>query len=666
MSDQGRGLLRGCYWGETTRFGVLDIDKGSQYHNGLDLIDLTYRFARCGLVLTPYQSSESGGWHLYFYFDRYVLSQEVEITIKSYLVSQGYQIKSGTLEVFPSGNALRLPLQKGFGWLSDEGKLIRRREELTRDEALSLFLTNLAENQRDWSEAKSQMEQYIRRARASEEQEALEHQDAVSTDGMEQLFNKGLDWEKYQRGRQYWEEGLTGPGQRHDAVLCIGHYLWFGDIEAGLPALPKRRNAGRRSELILGWLKDKHNGHSKAVNAGQWIHIKGDVERACCWTSQRAITSKREPYPLTERLISRLCETRNLTPDDFELANARRELKARQKIHAALKEMLAEGQHPTVRGLAEVTGCSRQTIRRHSDIWGIYRVLKEARLSNGTGAYIAGGLGVIFGSVVLSAASSGSFHEVLEEEELKDPSSSSGDFGALVPGGPLNFPVAPLVTCLAGSLEDRAQNQAQALRVPSASLTLGPERPSIQAFRHGTAGGILLDFPVCYSDATEYGTGSRFWVCSKRGAQPSFWMTIKEKQTVSDATNCNFLTTIKDGFWSEKEDKFSGVLPGAASAELSKIGAWRSSSGAATVRLAHHEYIVDSRLEPEVRHFTTSKLVYFGAKLTCRQLWDEQYRHLVNWAARGPPAAHSALVLILRAMIPLVVLVFWGCAPRRI
>lgn len=60
MSDEGRGLLRGCYWGETTRFGVLDIDKGSQYHNVLDLIDLTYRFARCGLVLNPYQSSESG------------------------------------------------------------------------------------------------------------------------------------------------------------------------------------------------------------------------------------------------------------------------------------------------------------------------------------------------------------------------------------------------------------------------------------------------------------------------------------------------------------------------------------------------------------------------------------------------------------------------------
>ena len=557
MSDEGRGLLRGCYWGETTRFGVLDIDQGSQYHNALDLFDLTYRFARCGLVLTPYQSSESTGWHLYFFLSKETPSQEVETTIKSYLVSQGYQIKSGTLEVFPSGNALRLPLQKGFGWLSDDGKLIRRREELTRDEALTLFLTNLAENQRDWSEAKSQMEQYIRRARASEEQAAQEHQDAVSTDGMEQLFSKGLDWEKYQRGRQYWEEGLTGPGQRHDAVLCIGHYLWFGDIEAGLPALPKKRNAGRRSELILGWLQEKHNGYSKAVNAGQWVSIKGDVERACCWTSQRAITNKRQPYPLTERLISRLCETRNLTPDDFELANGRRELKARQKIHVALKDMLAQGRHPTVRGLAEVTGCSRQTIRRHSDIWSIYRVRKEAGLPNGTGDYIAGGLGVVSGPVVLSAASPGLCPEVLKEEELKDPSSSVGESRALVLGGPLNFPVAPLFPCLAESLAGAPQRQAQVLRMPPASLTPGPEHAAIQALRHVTAGGTCLTQPVCYSDATTSSIAAPEELSSRERSQLSLWDNNQPENIVPDATDNIILTIGKIGLGCWFLDKIS-------------------------------------------------------------------------------------------------------------
>lgn len=69
MSDEGRGLYRGCHWGEYTRFGVLDIDQGSQYHNYPSFIDLCYRFTRVGLTLTAYQSSESGGWHLYFFFE---------------------------------------------------------------------------------------------------------------------------------------------------------------------------------------------------------------------------------------------------------------------------------------------------------------------------------------------------------------------------------------------------------------------------------------------------------------------------------------------------------------------------------------------------------------------------------------------------------------------
>lgn len=340
-----------------------------------------------------YRSSESGGWHLYFYFDSYVLSQEVETTIKNYLRASGYEIKSGTLEIFPSGNALRLPLQRGFAWLASDGTVEFSREELSQDQALALFYSNVLENQGNWAEAKERIESQLMPAGRGAGAGVQAHEEAISNQGFDGLFFKGVDLDKYERGRKYWASGLSGKSERHDAILSIGHYLWYGDPEAGVQALPGRRNSERRAALIEAWLAEKHNGHSKAVNAGQWIDIKGDIERACSWTTQRAITSKREPYLLTERLISRLCETRNLTPDDFELANARRELKARQKIHAALKDMLTEGRHPTVRGLAEATGCSRQTIRRHADIWSIYRARKEIGLPNGTGDYIAGGWG---------------------------------------------------------------------------------------------------------------------------------------------------------------------------------------------------------------------------------------------------------------------------------
>jgi hypothetical protein len=129
MSDEGRGLLRGCYWGGTTRHGVLDVDINSHYHTVQGLRQITDDLAEVGLNLIPYRSSESGGWHLYLPFDSDVLSKEVETTIKDYLRLRGYQIASGTLEVFPSGNALRLPLQRGFAWLTPDGVVKTKREQ---------------------------------------------------------------------------------------------------------------------------------------------------------------------------------------------------------------------------------------------------------------------------------------------------------------------------------------------------------------------------------------------------------------------------------------------------------------------------------------------------------------------------------------------------------
>ena len=114
MSNEGRGLFRGCYWGAETRHGVIDIDIDSRYHNAQELTKLVYKFASVGHILTPYQSSNSGGWHLYYFLDDWAPSSEIEKTIKEWLKALGYVLQSGTLEVFPSGNALRLPLQQGL------------------------------------------------------------------------------------------------------------------------------------------------------------------------------------------------------------------------------------------------------------------------------------------------------------------------------------------------------------------------------------------------------------------------------------------------------------------------------------------------------------------------------------------------------------------------
>ena len=133
------------------------------------------------------------------------LTAEVEQTLKSWLRGRGYEIKSGTLEVFPSGNALRLPLQRGFAWLSENGTIRERREDLTKDEAIGSFLSDIEEHKANWKQAKN-----LINSQASDTLEvAQEHQERLNTEGLEGLFQRGIDWEKYQRGRKYWTEGLS-------------------------------------------------------------------------------------------------------------------------------------------------------------------------------------------------------------------------------------------------------------------------------------------------------------------------------------------------------------------------------------------------------------------------------------------------------------------------
>ena len=371
MSDEGRGLFRGCYWGEETHHAVFDIDQGSKYHNAQELTKLASKLAAVGLDLVPYQSSDGGGWHLYLFFDDWAPSKEVEKTLKAYLKAESYEIKSGTLEIFPSGNALRLPL-------APDGQLIRRREELREDEALASFRIDLENNACNWKEAKERIESQLSDARASAGGSALEHREAVSVDGMGDLFRRGIDWEKYQAGREYWLYGLTGPNQRHYAMHCIGHYLWFGDSSQGLRAIPGLRNAEARAELIRSWFGEKHNGHSKAFNSGRLREVEGDIERACQWTCQGAQVQESEPYPLTDRLLKRLVwlyqKTGKVwTVDELSKANIDRSQDARQRIAVAVAQLEMEGQELDQAKVARRAGSCRKTVRKNSDLldrWG--------------------------------------------------------------------------------------------------------------------------------------------------------------------------------------------------------------------------------------------------------------------------------------------------------
>jgi len=306
ISDTGRGLYRGCYWSHKTHHAVLDIDTGSAYHRPTELHGLTEKLSAVGLSATPYQSSDSGGWHVYLFFSDWEESSEVERALKQWLKKHGYKIESGQLEVFPSGNALRLPLQKGFAWLDQNGDVIKHREEIAENEALASFLLDVEKNSRNWREAKKRIESQFNEPDCAAGGSAQEHREALSCEGFDELFRGGPIEARIEEARHYLDKGLTGKGQKHSALYSIQHLLWFGDKDRGVPRLPGAHNDEKRIRYLRQWLEKNHNGWSKDVNRANWRDLEGSIRRSCEWRRFQSAVFEYVPYMVTERAEDRL------------------------------------------------------------------------------------------------------------------------------------------------------------------------------------------------------------------------------------------------------------------------------------------------------------------------------------------------------------------------
>lgn len=341
-----------------------------------------------------YQSSNSGGWHIYLPFRAPVDHLVVENLIKRWLLAEEIEIKQGQLELFPSNNGLRLPLQRGFAWLDDTGKIKFTREELSTDQAIATFLKDLDENSNDWNCFESCVKlrlEAIQAASAKSYIPPATEKRNLHEDGFSDFFTfAGMLPEVYNAGREFWLNGLTAPSQRHQAVLCVGHYLWYGDAAEGVRALPGVARAEQRAQLIEAWLREKHNGFSKSVLKGDWNQISRDIQSACNWTAPKGTQAPQQSEDsysnLGDRAIDRLIGLskqtgRVWTPADFKKGNIRREEGAREQIRLGVLQLLESGRRITVRGLERVTRCDRKTIRRHIDIWGIFRLSNGGRRS---------------------------------------------------------------------------------------------------------------------------------------------------------------------------------------------------------------------------------------------------------------------------------------------
>lgn len=379
VAGQERSVY-GLRWGDQTRFAVLDVDAGGKYHDAQALKNLLEILAGVSLTATVYQSSESNGWHVYLFFSQGQNCNEVQETLRAWLVANGYEIRGGQLEIFPSGNGLRLPLQPGFAWLDDTGAVLDRRENLTTDDAISRFLNDMEARANNWTESRKRIQSQLEQLDRQRSGDAQGREERLDTADFERLFNYRLIPEKYQDGRRYWQTGLTANGQRHDAILAVEHYLWHGDQSAGVPALPGEWNDEPRYRLISAWIEAKHNGFCNHINRAKWAKVEAQIRRAVKWRRPSGAVQVRTPYPLTDRsidvLIARSKATgRAWSMDDLKKGNDGREENARERIRAAVQLLTDQGRRVTLRQLMRLAGCCNKTVKRHMDIWSISPVV---------------------------------------------------------------------------------------------------------------------------------------------------------------------------------------------------------------------------------------------------------------------------------------------------
>ncbi len=379
----------GARAGKATRFGVLDIDSGSKYHNAKQLGRITEALAQAGINETHlYRSSDSGGWHLYLFFDEPISSRDLKAQLVQLLRFNGFDIAKGTLEVFPApgdgfgsradssiGNGLRLPLQPGFAWLNEIGQVIEERDCISPAEALDKFLRDMecGNSRHDFH----QMKAYVARLAESQQQITAQVSQINKPKGVVVPFNRpadtttdeyalctvldvfqsvppGIIASSWVSGREFAQGGLTGKSQRAEALFCLSHYLFYGDPERGLLPLGYGYEKERQwaIEKILG---DMHNGYSKDINAGKSDHV-AQISRAANWLPPERRDAVIVPF------VKRV-------PIAWQRNSANLKVEAAKKIKAAVADFEEAGMKFSVRDLQLKTGCGNKTLYNHTELW---------------------------------------------------------------------------------------------------------------------------------------------------------------------------------------------------------------------------------------------------------------------------------------------------------
>ncbi|MEA5598998.1 hypothetical protein [Rivularia sp. UHCC 0363] len=221
---QDPSKLVGIRFGNNTKFGVIDLDDGGDYHNPESVKKIQHALENIGITdIVPIQSSYSGGYHLIIPFSTQITTFSLACALEIALRKAGLSIRQGHLEVFPNAkpygsntvtnyNAIRCPMQPHSGALLLDDDL----EPI--GDSVEVFLDHC--DRASCRQDLTKLKRFARKARKT-----------ITKERYSKFYSKdALSW------RTDWEEiiatGWTGKGQTNTYLqILVGYGIVFLGLE---------------------------------------------------------------------------------------------------------------------------------------------------------------------------------------------------------------------------------------------------------------------------------------------------------------------------------------------------------------------------------------------------------------------------------------------------
>lgn len=337
----------GLGFGKSTSWAALDLDADGRYHNSESLAGIREALEELAIVSSQLvQSSDSGGWHLFMFFDRPVKTFPLACLLTETLTSAGFSIEPGHLEVFPNRkqwkaegsiyNRIRLPLQSGTG---------------------SLMLTNDGElDSTGWPDS---LELFLKRAKAIARKN--------DTERIEELGEEAK--KRFATARKAQDHGPFLPTRSSkwlkeiNTVLEVGFTAHHQSNEILRAVAAKGRVfLGLGGEALASYIEQTV---TELPGYGQWCRHQPEI---AAWCIRWARSAEKKLYPFRGKPKVDKALT-SAGPNNQTRAREAQERIARTVAQLTAENCWPEGAKARLKHIIKGAKCSAKTAYKYSQLW---------------------------------------------------------------------------------------------------------------------------------------------------------------------------------------------------------------------------------------------------------------------------------------------------------